>query len=73
MAAVARALVIAASTLARFRTIAASASSRSMSASPKPATVATSKPANARRNPSRLRRIVSHDSPDWNASSVSRS
>ena len=32
-----------------------------------------SKPANAARKFSRLRRMVSQDSPDWNASSVSRS
>ena len=37
------------------------------------ATASGSKPANAARKPSRLRRIVSQDSPDWNASSVIRS
>jgi hypothetical protein len=38
-----------------------------------PATASMSNPANAERNPSRLRRIVSQDSPDWNASRLSRS
>ena len=63
-----RALSIAASILARFRTIPASAISRSTSASSKAATRSGSKPANASRKFSRLRRIVIQDSPDWNAS-----
>ena len=66
-------MVIVASTLARLRTIAASASSRARSASPYAATASGSNAAKAARNPSRLRRIVNHDSPDWNASSVMRS
>ena len=57
-----------AATLARLRTMPASASSRAVSASPNAATRSGSNPANAARNASRLRRIVSHDSPDWNAS-----
>ena len=51
----------------------ASVSRRSRSSSPNAATAATSKPANAARNACRLRRIVSQDRPDWNASSVRRS
>ena len=51
----------------------ASDRSRSTSAAPKPATTWGSKPANAARNAGRLRRIVAHDSPDWNASSDRRS
>ncbi len=69
----ARALVIAASTFARLRTIEASAISRARSSSSNRATTSGSNPANAVRKPSRLRRIVSQDSPDWNASSVIRS
>jgi hypothetical protein len=61
-------LAIVASILARLRTIPASAIRRSASRGPKRATAAISKPANAARNASRLRRIVSHESPDWNAS-----
>ena len=62
-----------ASILARFRTMPWSASSRSMSFSPKPATFATSNPWNAARKFSRLRRMMSQDSPLWNASSDTRS
>ena len=69
----AAALPMAASILARFRTIPASAISRSRSASSKPATTCGSKPWNAARKASRLRRIVDHDSPAWNDSSASRS
>jgi len=69
----ARALAMVASILARLRTMALSPSSRSTSPAPKPATADASKSAKAWRNPSRLRRIVSHDSPDWNASSDIRS
>ena len=65
---VARALAIAASTLARLRTMPRSASSRCTSAGPKAATRAGTKPAKPARKASRLRRIVSQDSPDWNAS-----
>ncbi len=65
---VARALAMVASIFPRWRTMAASPSSRATSSGPKPATVAGSKPAKARRNPSRLRRMVSHDSPAWNPS-----
>ena len=61
--AAARAFAIAASILARLRTIPASAISRATSSSPNRATAAISKPANAARNASRLRRIVSHDEP----------
>ncbi len=66
-------MAIVASILARLRTIEASAMSRATSSSPYAATVAGSNPANARRNASRLRRMVIHDRPDWNASSVIRS
>ena len=62
-----------ASTLARLRTMPVSVISRATSAGPKRATASGSKPANAERNASRLRRIVSQDSPDWNASRVSLS
>jgi hypothetical protein len=55
----------------RLRTIPASASSRATSSSPNAATFSISKFANAARKFSRLRRIVSHDSPDWNASRLS--
>jgi len=51
----------------------ASASRRCSSAGPNAATAAMSKPAKAVRKFSRFRRIVSHDSPDWNASRLSRS
>ena len=60
----ARAFAIAASTFARLRTIPESASSRRTSASSNAATASISKFANARRNASRLRRIVSQESPD---------
>ena len=63
-ATVARALAIVASIFARLRTMPASAISRSTSASPKRATCSGSKPQNAARKFSRLRRIVSHDRPD---------
>jgi hypothetical protein len=57
---VAFALAIVASIFARLRTMPASASRRSTSASPKRATASGSKFANAARKFSRLRRIVSH-------------
>ena len=44
-----------------------------MSSSVNPATTSGSKPANAIRKASRLRRIVSQDRPDWNPSRQSRS
>jgi len=69
----ARALMMTALTLARFRTMPASAISRATSSSPKAATRAGSNPANAARKFSRLRKIVSQDSPDWKASRHSRS
>jgi len=47
--------------------------SRARSSSVYAATTSGSNPPNASRNAGRLRRIVAHDSPDWNASSVSRS
>src|SRR6478735_12738812 len=59
----ARALLTDASILARFRTIDASPSRRSTSRSVYRATASGSKPANAARKASRLRRIVIHDSP----------
>jgi hypothetical protein len=59
--------------LARLRTMPASSSRRSMSASPYPATFSISNPSKARRKFSRFRRIVSQESPDWNASRTSRS
>jgi hypothetical protein len=62
------ALAMAASTLARFRTMPVSAIRRRTSASSNRATSSGSNPANALRNAGRLRRIVSQDSPDWNAS-----
>lgn len=70
---VAAALPIVASILRRLRTMPASPISRSTSALPYAATRSGSKPANASRNAGRLRRIVAHDSPDWKASSDSRS
>jgi hypothetical protein len=70
---VARALAIVASILARLRTIPASPSSRSTSSGPKRAIASGSKPAKAARKASRLRRMVSQDSPDWKASSETRS
>jgi hypothetical protein len=66
-------LPIVASILAAFRTMPASAISRSRSAGPYAATTSGSNPSNAARNPSRFRRIVDHDSPAWNDSSASRS
>ena len=68
-----RALATVAVILARLRTMPASAISRSTSRSPKRATAWIENPSNAARNASRLRRMVSQDRPDWNASSVSRS
>jgi hypothetical protein len=44
-----------------------------MSGSPNSATRSGSKPANAARKFSRLRRIVSHESPDWKPSRQKRS
>jgi hypothetical protein len=64
---------MAALTLARLRTMPASASSRATSASVNAATAGMSKPANAFLKFSRLRRMVSQDRPDWNASRQSRS
>ena len=68
MVAAACALATVASIFARLRTIPASPISRATSSSPNSATRAISKPANAARKFSRLRRIVSHERPDWNAS-----
>ena len=65
---VARALAMVASIFPRWRTMPASASSRSTSVSSKRATCSGSNPANAARNPGRLRRIVSHERPDWKPS-----
>ncbi len=73
MSATTFALAIAASIFIRLRTIPASAIRRATSSSPKAATARGSKPANAARKFSRLRRIVSHESPDWNASRHIRS
>ena len=64
----ARALLIVARILARFRTIAGSARRRATSSSPKAATTEGSKEANAFRKPSRLRRMVSQESPLWKPS-----
>ena len=72
-ATVARALTMVAEILARLRTIRASCISRASSSSPNAAMASGSKPWNTSRNASRLLRIVDHDSPDWNASRVSRS
>ena len=72
-ATVARALVTAASIFSRLRTILGSAISRSTSAGSNAAIASASKPWNTSRNAGRLFRMVSHDSPDWNASRVSRS
>ena len=69
----ARALRMAAAIFARLRTMPASAISRASSSGPNSATVSMAKPANADRKAGRLRKIVIHDRPDWNASSVSRS
>lgn len=70
---VARALLIVASILPRCRMIPRSPNRRSTSRSSNPATASTSKPAKARRKPSRRRRIVAQESPDWNPSSARRS
>jgi hypothetical protein len=70
---VARALVITALIFARLRTMPGSAISRATSSSPKAATACGLKPAKAARKFSRLRRIVSQDSPDWKPSRQSRS
>jgi hypothetical protein len=51
----------------------ASPISRLTSLAPKRATASIEKPANAARKFSRLRRIVSQESPLWNASSEMRS
>ena len=68
-----RALCSAASIFARLRTMPGSASSRAASSGPNSATAGIENPANAARNASRLRRMVIHASPDWNASRHSRS
>ena len=73
MSSAAWALTMAALILARFLTMPVSASSRCTSSGPNLATAAGSNPANAARKFSRLRRMVSQDSPDWNASRHSRS
>ena len=70
---VARAFRRQASILPRCRMIPGSSSSRATSPLPNSATASTSKPANTSRNRGRLRRIVSHDSPAWNPSRLSRS
>ncbi len=70
---VARALVTAASIFIRLRTIRGSAISRSTSSGVKAAMASASKSWNTSRNAGRLLRIVDQDSPDWNASRVSRS
>jgi hypothetical protein len=72
-ASAARALASVASIFIRLRTIPASAIRRATSSSPNAATRSIEKPANAERKCSRLRRMVSHDSPDWNASRLMRS
>jgi hypothetical protein len=64
---------MAAEILARLRTMRASCISRASSSSSYAAIVSASKPWKASRNASRLLRIVDQDSPDWNASRVSRS
>ena len=69
----ARALLITALTLARFLTMPVSAISRATSCSPKAATALGSNPAKAARKFSRLRKMVSQDSPDWKPSRQSRS
>ena len=70
---VARALVTAASIFRRLRMIRASPMSRSTSRSSMAATASGSKPWNTSRNAGRFASTVRHDSPDWNASSVTRS
>ena len=72
-ATVARALTTVASILRRLRTIPASSIKRATSVSSKDATASGSKSAKADRKFSRLRRIVTQLSPDWNASRLSRS
>src|ERR1019366_6207793 len=62
------ALRIAASIFARLRTMPASPSSLATSAGPNADTAAMSNPQKAARKFSRLRRMVSQDRPDWNAS-----
>ena len=69
----ARALVITALIFARFLTMPGSAISRATSCSPKAATAEASNPAKAARKFSRLRKMVSQDSPDWKPSRQSRS
>ena len=59
----ARAFAMVASILARLRTMPRPRAAALTSASSNAATVSRSKPANARRNASRLRRIVSHEAP----------
>src|ERR1035437_9111000 len=67
------ALRIAASIFARLRTMPASPSSLATSAGPNAATAAMSNPQKPARKFSRLRRMVSQDRPDWNASRQSLS
>ena len=69
----ARALAIVASIFCRLRTMPASPSRRRTSRAPNRATSSIRNPANACRNAGRFRRIVSHESPDWNPSRQSRS
>src|SRR5665647_2001170 len=69
----ARALAMVASILARLRTMPASASRRATSSSANRPTASGSKPANAARKAGRLRRMVIHARPDWNASRQNRS
>ncbi len=71
--AMALALATVASIFRRFRMMPASSSSRVTSPSVYSATFAMLNPAKAERKPSRRRRIVSQESPDWNASRDSRS
>ena len=70
---VARAFAIAASILPRWRTIDASLEQPLDVALAEARDRSGSKPSNAARKASRLRRIVSHDSPDWKPSRQSRS
>jgi hypothetical protein len=60
-----------ASIFARERMMPASCSSRATSASPNIATTSGLNPRKATRNASRFRRIVIHDKPAWNPSSMS--
>ncbi len=73
MASAALAFPMTAVILARFLMMPASPSSRVTSSGPNRATTAGSKPSNAARKFSRLRKIVSQDRPDWKASRHSRS